>query len=384
MSISQLMLSSLLAFAEPPAGYAEAVDELEAAAEQAKRSTSAATIDRLEQAVEGVERFPMELAIDTKGHEQRAFAQLSLARLYLTQGDEGAAGRVMDDAIFGIGIAPLPIERFGPTLGDFYERRLAALEALGQATLAVDCKVACGIYVDGNAIMGDEVSLYLGPHLVHVTSNEGDPLTRELVLTLDGARIEYGQGFASAGDDSLAHGELSATQDTRLAWGKMERPIPRWKLAGVGVSGGVFLASIGVGLGFGMAVRANGSVHEELITAAEESLTDQKPSNDIDPNSKGDLCALARAEPSPDDSGAVTNAEVTEVCNKADVYASVGSAMMLIVAPIAAVSTITFGLLLNTHRVPKTTAKALRRHQPGLVVAPRRDGGVFVTGGFRF
>lgn len=383
-----LLLASQFLFAPPPApppapemGYESALVELERASKEANRSASPVTIDRLERAIDGVERYPVELSGDAAGHEQRALAQLNLARLHLNKGDEAAAARVMDDAIFAAGIAPLPADRFGPDIEALHGARVAALRAGGRGPLSVDCGMPCSVYVDGNAIAGTEVELFLGPHQVHVSAEGVEPLTQDIELGADGVRVEFGGGAKGV---ELAEPVTPSDegQGTKLAWGEVERPVPKWKIAGLATSGVLFVGSTAATIGMTVANGPNGSVRRDLLAAAEASLEDDKESNDVDP-SGSDLCAVAQAAPDPSNPDQVANGAVTEICVRSDNLANAALGMA-VVAGVSGVSTLVFGLLLNTHRVPKGAAAALRRHQPSVAVVPGRGRGLSVAAGFRF
>ncbi|MCA9683049.1 MAG: hypothetical protein KC457_12690 [Myxococcales bacterium] len=384
MLAALLLSSALFAFAPEAGDYQAALAEVEEASKEANRKTDLHTLARLDQALLMVQRFPENLAQDPDGRERRALGQLNLARLHMIGGNDRAAVEAMDRAIFAAGSDTLPADRFGPDLAALHQRRVEALDQAGRATLTVHCRSQCQIYVDGNAVIGDSAELYLGAHQLHVTSRDEEPLTQTVILDGDGELIEY--GIARIVEPVLEENQ-PLTGPTRLAWGKMERPIPRWKLAGVGASGGLFVLSLGAYVGTAVVIGANGSIREDLLAAAEDSLTDSNPANDIDPNSNGDLCRTARTEP-PGMPGTVTNKDVTEVCNRADTVAGVATAMLFITS-ISAASTLTFGLLLNTHREPKgsrgsKTARFLREHNFGMAVVPRLEGGATVAAGLRF
>jgi hypothetical protein len=171
--------------------------------------------------------------------------------------------------------------------------------------------------------------------------------------------------------------------DGRVVWG-VHKPIARWKLAGLGVSGGLFVGSLATAIATSLVIRnPNGSVYKQLIGAAEDSLKDDKPENDVDPDMSGDLCKAARVEPNPDEEpGAVTNADVTQVCNKADALATTAN-VTWITTGVFGVATVAFTVLLFAHK-EKPGAAALRRHDLQLGAAPLRQGGAMVGGSFDF
>jgi hypothetical protein len=142
------------------------------------------------------------------------------------------------------------------------------------------------------------------------------------------------------------------------------------------------VASLGTAIGTSVSLSDNGPVRRDLLQAAEDSLTDGNDANDIDPNSSGDLCVMAREETQP---GRVRNAAVTTVCNKADALATASTATW-IATGVLAVPTIVFSVLVFTYREEPDggSESAFRRHQPRLSFGPTPDGGVMAGAGFRF
>jgi hypothetical protein len=171
------------------------------------------------------------------------------------------------------------------------------------------------------------------------------------------------------------------SSDGKLIWGPYS-PRPAWKYAGLGVSAGLTVAALGTAIGTTIAISPNGSVRKQLLAAAADSLEDDKPSNDIDPNTSADLCELARTPPDPDRPNEVTNADVTRVCIKADNLATAATVSWVATGVFAA-STVVFTTLLFVHKDKKTAAKLLE-HDVGLGGAPLRDGGFVLGGSLRF
>ena len=185
-------------------------------------------------------------------------------------------------------------------------------------------------------------------------------------------------GSSEPGDDTV---DEPRSSDGKLIWGPY-KPRPAWKFAGVGLSGGLTVAALGTAIGTTIAIGPNGPVRKELLAAAEASLTDDKPSNDIDPNTSADLCELARTPPDADRPNEVTNAEVTRVCIKADNLATVAT-VSWIATGVFAVSTVVFTTLLFVHKDKKTAAKLIE-HDVGFGGAPLRDGGFVLSGSMKF
>lgn len=172
-----------------------------------------------------------------------------------------------------------------------------------------------------------------------------------------------------------------AAGDRMLIWGPYS-PRPAWKPAGVVVSSVLMAGGLGMAIGATVAIGTNGPIRKELITAAENSLLDDKSGNDVDPNSTQDLCVLGRAPPDASKPNEVTNAEVTRVCIKAENMASVATAGW-IATGVFAVSTVAFTTLLFVHKNDKTVAK-LRKHGVGFGGAPSPGGGFMLGGSLRF
>ncbi|HLT41037.1 MAG TPA: hypothetical protein VK034_32390 [Enhygromyxa sp.] len=166
-----------------------------------------------------------------------------------------------------------------------------------------------------------------------------------------------------------------------LIWGPYS-PRPAWKYAGLGVSAGLTVAAIGTAIGTTLAIGPNGSIRKDLLAAAENSLNDGKPSNDIDPNTSQDLCELAQAPPDPSKPDEVTNAEVTRVCIKADNLAKAAT-ISWVATGVFAASTVVFTTLLFVHKDKRAAAKLLE-HDVGLGGAPLPEGGFVLGGSMRF
>lgn len=193
---------------------------------------------------------------------------------------------------------------------------------------------------------------------------------------------DSGTGTAGGPDDpSVKPIDKPRSADGKLIWGPYS-PRPTWKYVGLGVSGGLTLAALGTAIGTTIAIGPNGSIRKQLLAAAANSLADDKPSNDIDPNTSADLCKLARTPPDPSRPSEVTNAEVTRVCIKADNLATAATVSWVATGVFAA-STVVFTTLLFVHKDKRAAAKLLE-HDVGFGGAPLRDGGFVLGGSMRF
>jgi hypothetical protein len=166
-----------------------------------------------------------------------------------------------------------------------------------------------------------------------------------------------------------------------LIWGPY-KPRPGWKYAAVGVSGALLVVGLGMGIGATVAIGENGPLRKQLLDEAAASLEDDKQSNDVDPNSSGDLCEIARHPPDPTKPNEVTNARVTQVCIKFDNNSTLATAGW-VATGVFALSTIAFTTLLFVHKNKGEVAK-IRRHRPSFGGAPTRGGGFMLGGSFRF
>ncbi|MBC8072492.1 MAG: hypothetical protein IAG13_29485 [Deltaproteobacteria bacterium] len=166
--------------------------------------------------------------------------------------------------------------------------------------------------------------------------------------------------------------------DRKYAWGK-DRPVPTWKKAGVGVSAGLFVASLATAIGLTVALKV--TLRKRLLEEVDASQTDANPNNDID-RSSDDLCAAARQTPmGEEDPKKVTNAAVTEVCNTADGVAT-GQLVAWIGTAVFGVATAAFVTVMFVHK-RKPGSSAWQRRSPTFGLSPTRGGMVF-GGGFRF
>ena len=376
----------VLCFLGPAVGYDAALEQVESASKQANRSESPETLEALADAIEAIQAYPEELAVSGPGREQHILALINLARVYQNTGADAKAAVVMDEVIYWSGTSSPPVKKFGPRVVKLYEERLAKLEAGGKGTLEVECADSCTVYVDGNELAGTQTDLYLGVHQVHVNSMASDPLTTMVSITSAGHTLEYGGSSVpppppspnvDAGTDT---GEVDEP-GSKIVWG-MTRPPAKWKLAGLGASGGLLVGSAVL---FGVSahrIGPNGRFRQDLIAAAEESLLDDKPSNDVDPNG-ADLCAAAQTPPNPDLPSEVTNAEVTRICIGGDNWATIATGSAVVMA-VSGASTLFFGLALGFHREDSATGRFIRDHHLGFGVAPRPEGGFSVAAGLRF
>ena len=173
-----------LLFGEPEAqldasaDYRAAVAELEALNLAVNRSPD--EHPALARAIERVTEFADELAHDEQARELRTLALLNLARARLRADDEEGAGQAIDEAIRAAGDAEVPARSFGPTLADFYAKRLGALEEWGQGAIQVECSVACRVLIDEREVEASASELDFNTSELEAGASELDFNTSEL------------------------------------------------------------------------------------------------------------------------------------------------------------------------------------------------------------
>jgi hypothetical protein len=182
-------------------------------------------------------------------------------------------------------------------------------------------------------------------------------------------------------------------RDKKYVWG-LDKPVPRWKAVGLGVSAGLFVVSLGTAIGLTIATRT--TLRDKLVRTANESLRDvypeddpragqNNPMNDVDPTVTPDICAEARSHPEDDvdNPKSVKNKKVTEVCNVADGVEK-GQFAAWAGTAVFGVATIAFTVLLFVKKNDSAAAAAAWRHDLRLGAAPTRGGGLSFGASMKF
>ena len=228
---------------------------------------------------------------------------------------------------------------------------------------------------------------------------EGAAVSKSLKTTVSAAALEAGAIDATAKDlveqmigppppepepeaapPPPSSSEPEMVTESRLVWGRHDAA--KWKKIGLVSSAVLTGVSLGTAAAMSVMIRPNGPVYNDLIDAAKASLDDDKPANDVNPYSDDDLCDVARTPP-PGEEGTVKNAEVTKVCNRGQTFSTVAK-VGYVGAGVFAASTVAFAVLLFVHREETTTMAKLRRRGATFGVAPLREGGAMIGGGWRF
>lgn len=190
-----------------------------------------------------------------------------------------------------------------------------------------------------------------------------------------------------------------APRDRKYEWG-LQKPIPKWKKIGLGVTAGVGGGAMIAGIV--MSILVSGKLRKDLLNEVDASADDDGDGvldvdDEDDPStpmfdeantdntiSRGedDLCFAARRSPQND--GNVTNAKVTKVCNKAD-GVQTGSTVAFVGGGVLLAAAVVFTVLLFVHKKKGSGgAEALLRHDFKIGGTPLRGGGFSGGVGFRF
>jgi hypothetical protein len=243
----------LVAATEPAAsagssqGYQEAlaaVDEANLAVNKDPEANLAALAD----AIAELRGHDLALALDPAGREALDLSRLNLARALLLTGAEDRAGEVMDEVLRGAAGRELPVDRFGPTLVAFHERRLAALAAAGTASIQVRCRISCRVILDARPATADSGPLLLGEHRVWIGAAESSSVpVDEHIVELREAGVTTVVEFPS---EAQVVAEPVTTPIPSAPPQAPRRILPRWAEIGVTVIGLSAVIAGGVALGF--------------------------------------------------------------------------------------------------------------------------------------
>lgn len=168
---------------------------------------------------------------------------------------------------------------------------------------------------------------------------------------------------------------LNLKASDRTEWKASNVHMGAWIGAGGGLalSIGAFVAG---GLLVGSTRSPNGSAHQAVISAAEDSINDADPANNVDPDMAGDLCEAARGP--GDEAGGVLNAGVVDACDDLDTRLTASTAMWITGGALllgAGVATF-FVYLTGTKPKDRTARESIR-----VLAGPARGGAVFGLSG---
>lgn len=230
--------------------------------------------------------------------------------------------------------------------------------------------------------IAEEVADRLAPETAATTAPTQDPGGLAVPSPQPPEPVEVAEDRGDEPEDDDAD---AGAGKGKLRWGYV-RPQPRWKWIGFGVSAGVTVATGAAAIGMTVWLTSkNGGFRGRLVDAANASLTDANPLNDVDPNLPAgvDLCDYARESTDPTMPDRVRNAAVTKVCNDGDTMRRRQLATG-ITSAVGLVATAAFTFALLVHREP-ARASTWRRHGLHVGVDPAARGqGLSLRVGGRF
>lgn len=199
--VSASLLATLLSLAPlalaPPASEpahasepADANDDYAAALARVSQTQNMANEDpqqgatQLRDALQLLQSFGPQLAKDPVGQSARTMAQLTLARALLAIGDADGARAMMDEVIRISRGDPLPTSEFGPGLVALHRERARVLEKAGTATIDIDCKSRCRVYINERPADPRSENLVLGRYRVWIESSDDSERPMQSTITL--------------------------------------------------------------------------------------------------------------------------------------------------------------------------------------------------------
>ena len=174
----------------------------------------------LADALEALADYSRQLANDSDASRLVTMATLNLTRAMLMAGDRAGAEQTMDELLRRSPGETLPVQRFGPTLVEFHDARVAALRQLGTAELQFDCEISCRVLLDRHTVTVRSGPLYLGEYDVTIESQDGSLPPEHHEVTLDEAGTVVMLHYPLAGLSKPDEAPAERVPASRLA--------PRW------------------------------------------------------------------------------------------------------------------------------------------------------------
>jgi hypothetical protein len=187
-------------------------------------------------------------------------------------------------------------------------------------------------------------------------------------------------------------------RDRKYEWG-LQKPIPKWKKVGLGVTAGVGGAAMiaGIAMQVVLSTKLRKDLLDEVDASADDDgdgildvddmddpstpMFDEANENNTISRGEKDLCKAARVSPMND--GNVTNAKVTEVCNVAS-GVQAGRTAAFVAGGVLLAGAVVFTILLFVHKKKGGAAEAMHRRDLRIGATPMPRGGFSGGVGFRF
>jgi hypothetical protein len=206
--------------AADPAGYTAALERVRTAQQLANDEPERGVV-QLRDALQLLQEFGPTLGKDPEGQDVRMMAQLTLSRALLAIEDADGAREAMDEAIRTSRGDPLPVKSLGPGLTALYRERSGVLDKLSTGAIAVECLVACRVFINERPTSQRTDKLIPGSYRVWIESTDGSETPVKLVVDVGGtpvAALKFGTEPDVDPDET----------PPRTPRDKSKRIMPRW------------------------------------------------------------------------------------------------------------------------------------------------------------
>jgi hypothetical protein len=204
------------------ADYAEALQRVRTAQQMANDEPERGVV-QLRDALQFLQEFGPTLAKDPEGQDARTMGQLTLARALLAIEDADGAREAMDEAIRTARGDPLPVKSFGPGLTALYRERSGVLAKQTPGEIAVECLVACRVYINERPTQQRTDKLIPGSYRVWVEATDGTEMAIKLVVDVAEVKVaalKFGTEPEQAPDDEKDPRDKPKPKSHRI--------MPRW------------------------------------------------------------------------------------------------------------------------------------------------------------
>ena len=202
------------------AEYQAALARVETAMKMANEDPASGST-QLRDALNLLQGFAPQLAMNPEGQELRTQAQLTLARALLATNDADGARAAMDEAIRTSRGDPLPTKSFGPGLTALHRERQGVLEKQGAGAIEIVCNKPCRVFINERPTQHRTDGLVPGSYRLWIEATDGsEPGIQRLVEIESGNvfKLEFGRVVEPSDDDGPKPNPKP----------KKHRILPRW------------------------------------------------------------------------------------------------------------------------------------------------------------
>lgn len=161
-----------------------------------------------------------------------------------------------------------------------------------------------------------------------------------------------------------------------------KRDQPLWPAVGLGVSLPLALGAWGVAIWSRKKLASNGPIRQQLFKAADDSLLDSDPDNDVNKMRDGDLCEFARIRSGS--SNKVRNQKMVDLCNYGDRLRNTNTLVIVGGAVLSSAAGFFVGALIHYNRNKKSSKRAQSRKKVDFQGAWLPGQGLSGSATFRF